>query len=67
MRRRRVIAILAGGALGRSSAGRAQQPPRMFRIGILADGPLQEMEGLREGLRQKSLTFKVRTSAMSMA
>ena len=23
----------------------------MFRIGILADGPLQEMEGLREGLR----------------
>ena len=50
MRRRRVVALLCGVTLAWSSAGRAQQSPRMSRIGLLADGPLQEMGGLREGL-----------------
>jgi putative tryptophan/tyrosine transport system substrate-binding protein len=51
MRRRRAIALLGGVTLAYSSAGRAQQPARMSRIGLLADGPLPEMSGLREGLR----------------
>ena len=51
MRRRRVVALLCGVTFAWSSAGRAQQPARIFRIGLLADGPLQEMGGLREGLR----------------
>src|SRR3954471_695429 len=51
MRRREVVALLCGVTLAWSSAGRAQQHPRISRIGLLADGPLQEMDGLREGLR----------------
>ena len=51
MRRREAIACLGGVTLAWSSAGHAQQPPRIFRIGLLADGPLQEMDGLRGGLR----------------
>ena len=36
------MALLCGVTLAWSSAGRAQQPPRISRIGLLADGPLQE-------------------------
>ena len=48
MRRREVIACLGGVTLAWSSAGQAQQPPRILRIGLLADGPLQEMDGFEK-------------------
>ena len=37
MRRREVMALLCGATLAWSSAGRAQQPPRIS-VGLLADG-----------------------------
>lgn len=51
MRRRAFVALVATTPAW-SRVARAQSQPalRAFRIGLLADGPLQEMAGLREGL-----------------
>lgn len=50
MRRRDLLALVAGGAVFRPLAGGAQQPSRTRRVGIIDDGPLWDY--FRERLRE---------------
>ena len=48
--RRREFLVLLGTTPGWPQGAEAQHGAPPYRIGLLADGPLQEMAGLREGL-----------------